>query len=113
MAVSDCATGQSAVWRASSRSARRCTSARNARARFTGSYVTVSDTRPWVWWPRPVRSGRDAFRAQLFFRRLGFLQIVHAHRTEDFRRLRELHLAVVDDLDLVPPRIVEVQATSR
>src|SRR5581483_9408404 len=41
------------------------------------------------------------------------LEPVEAHRTEDRGRLGELDVAVVDDLDVVAPRIVEVERAAR
>ena len=40
-------------------------------------------------------------------------QAVEAHRPQHRRRLAELDLAVVDDLDVIAPRIVEVERTGR
>ena len=44
---------------------------------------------------------------------LGFRQAVEAHAAQDLGGLRELDVSVVDDLDLVPPRVEEVEAASR
>jgi len=41
------------------------------------------------------------------------LEPLRRERREDRRRLRELHVAVVDDLDLVAPRIAEAQPAAR
>ena len=48
----------------------------------------------------------EALVAQLAQRRLGLLEL-EAHAAEDLRRLRELDLAVRDDLHLVAPRVEE------
>src|ERR1700758_4366904 len=47
--------------------------------------------------------------AQLGLRTLALLQAADAHRLRDAGRLRELDVAVVDRLDVVSPRVAEVE----
>src|SRR5262245_23887231 len=59
--------------------------------------------------PRPYETSiREVLGAQLLERVLGFLEPVEPHALEDARSLRELDLAVVDELPAVAPRIAEV-----
>src|SRR5262249_26721104 len=51
----------------------------------------------------------DALRAQLLARAIRFLEPVETLRSQDLRRLHELDIAVVDDLDQVAPGVVEVE----
>src|SRR5205807_9219511 len=53
-------------------------------------------------------SSAEPLVPQLGLRPLGRLEL-EAHGARDPRRLRELHLSVLDDLYLVAPRIVEVE----
>src|SRR5438270_13778955 len=53
-------------------------------------------------------SSAEPLVPQLGLRPFGLLEL-DAHGARDLRRLRELHLSVVDDLYLVAPRIVEVE----
>src|SRR5436190_15541012 len=55
-----------------------------------------------------MRRLSEPFVAELSLRPIGLLQL-EAHAAEDLGRLRELDLAVVDDLHLVSPRVVEVE----
>ena len=55
----------------------------------------------------------DTLRAKLCERRLRLLEAVQPHRGEDLRRLRELDLAIVDDLEQVAPGVVDVQCGRR
>src|SRR5919106_1588933 len=57
-------------------------------------------------------TGLDALFAQLADCRGCLLDPVQAHRAQCRSGLRELDLAVVDDLDEVAPRIAEVQAAA-
>src|SRR5438874_1420494 len=52
--------------------------------------------------------GRKTFTAQLGLRLVALLE-VEAHAAQDRRRLRELHVAVVDRLHVVAPRVAEVE----
>src|SRR6266540_261556 len=71
--------------------------------------VTVSDTRPWLRMPRRNRSTGEALSTQLFDGALRLLEAVEAHAAQDLLRLRELDVAVVDDLDLISPRVEEIE----
>jgi len=51
----------------------------------------------------------QALVAELPLRRLTLLKAIQAHAPEDAGRFRELDLSVIDDLDVVAPRIVEVK----
>src|SRR5262249_53054577 len=66
------------------------------RLRFGGSRLLV----------RHGEALRESLFAQLLERALGLLR-EQSHTSRDFGRLRELHLAVVDDLDDVAPRIAD------
>jgi len=55
-----------------------------------------------------LRSVRETLRAELVERPLGLLEPVEPHPLEDPRRLRELDVAVVHDLKVIPPRVAEV-----
>jgi hypothetical protein len=54
----------------------------------------------------------QAFFAQLGDCGLGFLEPLETHAVQDLVRLRELDVAVVDDLDVVAPRVAEVEAAA-
>ena len=61
-------------------------------------------------YPREAcRSLSEALIAELALRRLILLKAIQAHATEYAGGFRELDLSVVDDLDVVAPRIVEVK----
>src|SRR4051794_6125491 len=64
--------------------------------------------------PAPTGGRRlsgDPFLAQLGERAVGLLEPVQALRPQHVRGLRELDLPVVDDLDEVAPRVMEIEAT--
>src|SRR5262245_10751594 len=59
--------------------------------------------------PRPYETSiREILRPQLLERVLGLLDAPQAHALEDPVGLRELHLAVIDELPAVAPRVAEV-----
>jgi hypothetical protein len=72
----------------------------------------MSDTGTWVFVTRRESSGPDALGSQFFHRTLRFLQPFQIHRAQHFVGLRELHVSVVDDLDQIAPRIMEVEAAA-
>ena len=51
----------------------------------------------------------EALAAQFLLRQLRLLYAIQAHASQDTGRFRELDVAVIDDLDVVAPRIVEVK----
>jgi hypothetical protein len=53
--------------------------------------------------------GRESFGAQLLERALAFFERVQTHAAEDAFGLRELDVPVVNDLDVVAPRVAKVQ----
>jgi hypothetical protein len=57
--------------------------------------------------------GRESFGAQLLERALAFLERAKTHAAENVFRLRELDVAVVDDLDVVAPRVAEIEKPPR
>ena len=54
----------------------------------------------------------EALAAQLFERLRSLVEAGEIHAAEYRRRLRELHVAIVDDLDVVAPRVAEAQAAA-
>src|SRR5439155_13288958 len=78
----------------------------------TGSTRSSSERRGPALTGRPSKTPRlagEPLRVQLFARRVSLLEPADAHPAQDLRRLRELDVAVADDLDLVAPRVVEVE----
>src|SRR6185437_11573133 len=51
----------------------------------------------------------QALVAELFKRLIGLAQVGQAHTAKDLGRLRELDVAVVDDLNVVAPGVAEVE----
>ena len=56
------------------------------------------------------RLAEQSLPAKLLERPIGLLQRLDPHAAQYPRFLRVLNLAVVDDLDLVAPRVAEAQA---
>src|SRR5215213_796204 len=55
----------------------------------------------------------QALLAQLLLRRLGLPERLETHSRKHGRRLRELHLRVLDDLDEIAPRVAEAKPPAR
>src|SRR5204862_605635 len=64
----------------------------------------------WCPWPSlgPDRLVRETRLAQLRYRPIGLREPLKPHALEDPLRLRELHVPVVDDLEVISPGIEEV-----
>src|SRR4051794_27835806 len=85
-------------------------------ASLTGRQVYRRDLpHPSAGGPPGAPSGvrRHALLAELLERPRGLPRVVDPHPAEDVRRLRELDLAVRDDLDAVAPRVEEAQPARR
>src|SRR5205814_6656377 len=62
---------------------------------------------------RRRRLAEQPFLAELRERLLRLRQAVEAHAAKNLWRLRELDVAIVDDLDVVPSGVEEIEATTR
>ena len=64
-------------------------------------------------WPGAPRLAGEPLLGQLAPRVLGLLEAVEAHPAQHRLGLGELDLAVLDDLDVVAPRVAELEAAAR
>ena len=69
--------------------------------------------RPEVRLPAPEALASETLLAKLAQSRFLLLEPVEAHAVQDRRRLRELDVSVLDDLDAVAPRVSEVEPPPR
>ena len=75
----------------------------------SGSWLAGSKSRTKPLAGRPGQS----FLAELCDRLLRLGQVIKVHAAQNLRRLRELDVAVVDDLDVVAPGVDEIETASR